>query len=101
MKYIKTYENNKLKNFIIWRIPNHGTITLLVIVEVLVQYDKDAKIVIRSVYDIENDFFTMEKNKPYIKDYWVIEKDIIYQSDTLQDCKNTIPILNDLNKYNI
>jgi hypothetical protein len=112
MKYIKTYEKTQtpeqkeiqdsLKNYVIWQSPNkHFPPTMYIIVEIINKYYHSARINILYLYDIEKDSLKTEARNPYFKEYDIIQKDIVFQSNDLQECLDILPILNTSDKYNL
>lgn len=109
MKYLKSYENlnnkeikNSLLNYIIWATPRQpAQPNFYHIVEIINKIDNKAYINILYTYDIENKSLIKEDSSPYFKEYYIIQKSIVFQSNNLQECLNILPILNTINKFNL
>lgn len=105
MKYIKIYENyepgtrlTNLKKYIVYKFPNN-----LIIAEVLDVFGLDYYV--RKLFtaygpdNIKNIENTIGTNKLNLTSE--TSEKIIYQSDDLQDVLDKIPLLFDVNKYNL
>lgn len=107
MKHLKTYENTitteyepDLSKYIIWSTPKDSPV-FYQIVEIISKFEKTARIKILYTYTIEKNKLTVENMNPYTKEYDIIKKSIVYQTDTLEDALDILPKLNTTQKYNL
>jgi len=99
MKYLKTYENNsKLKKYIIreyrfafsiFEVNNFSKDEVL-LTELYTSYKK-----------LNGKIESVKNDKPYLVPIRIINKNLVYQSDNLQDCLDALPKIGDINKYNL
>jgi len=114
MKYIKKFESielPKLKKYVIWQDQPHF-FDIYVVFEVLNIYREpnrknvEERIFFRSkrhaIYDGLNKKLTLEQSfKHFVTDRPYKEKEILYESDNLQDCINVAKLMSESKKFNI
>lgn len=94
MKIKRFNESTEIKRYLI--VPLFST---LGIVEVL---DINLDIEIHILYFLVNGKVKKAKDtEPYRKGIDLINSKILYQSDDLEDCKKTLPLIQSVNKYNL
>ena len=107
MKHLKTYENTitseyepDLSKYIIWATPKDSP-HFYQIIEVISKFENIARIKILYTYTIEKNKLTVEDMNSYTKEYDIIKKSIVYQTDTLEDALDILPRLNTTQNYNL
>ena len=105
MKYLKTFENKVLKKYIIFKLPHIIKNTYYFIIAEIVKIEND-KYTIRYHYSNIKDVHKMVIEEDSTVEYeieskYIDNKEIIYQSDSLENCIDYINILINANEYNI
>lgn len=95
MKYIKKFENNQFKKYIIFYYDHFLSLEILEVNSV----QKDM-IITSELYSYKDNKLTKEKGH----DFAVMNDSydqILYQSDSLEECIDIIPSIYNSNKYNL
>jgi len=104
MRHLKIYESNEympeLSKYIIWATPKNSP-SFYNIVEIINKLKNKAYINILYTYTIKEDRLTKDDMDAYFKEYDIIKKSIVYQTDTLKDALDILPRLNSIQKYNL
>lgn len=107
MRYIKLYESNKLKKYIIDDMSFAG---LYLIFNILSQKENLLRVVKLYSYNLtvnaleEVSLLTDRLGNPIEEEYYYLPKssfNIIYESDDLEDVKNKLLLVIDAKKYNL
>lgn len=103
MKYLKTFEDNKTKRYIVVEKQINQdwySYHFMDIFEILSEYDIHYKIQHHYRYDFKiNKLIKQDERSLYRK--WYIENNIVFESNFLEDCLKYISVSSDLKKYNI
>ena len=116
MKYIRTYENiiedekshDKYPKYIIWEFPSKQLLLVsnlsLILIEILRVRGEDFHVKILYYLEYGGEIKKEEDSEPsfILKSIFKVSDDnIIYQSDNLQDCLESLPAILSAKKYNL
>jgi len=100
MKYIKLFENNEFKRYCALRFPTNIVIVEVCGVRGILDIDNLYNVRRLYIYHIEGDRMERIGGEYKLKGE-LLKYKIIYQSDSIDDVLENVPVMVNVNKYNL
>ena len=104
MKHLKTYKNHSFKKYVIFKLPHIKPNSYYFIIAEIFRVKDDKYIIGYHYSNIKNkyDLNKLDSTVIYeVDSIYVNDKEIVFQSDLIEDCINHIKVKLNADNYNI